>query len=176
MSAGDRHDPILVPRRVMPGYVYNARNPVGRALIVLTTVALVGFLYYIFDSSRWSEGEWRDAVNEAADTLEAKPYTLNGYTRYEDLIEEAVQATREGPEHSLIRVEAITDSSATAGKAAGTGQGPDTYVISTDDVDIIYCMRVSPPQPATTMSTRVVTLSVQLSKGDTDAAEPCRAP
>jgi hypothetical protein len=156
--------------------VYNRNNPVGRALIVLTLVAVAGFLYYLFDRSQWSESEWRDAVQKAADALEATPQTLRGYTRYEDLIQEAVQATGKGPEHSLIHVEAITDSGAAAGNAVGTNRrASGTYAISTTDVHTIYCMRVSPPQPTTAMSTRVVTLRVQVSKGQRDAAEPCRA-
>lgn len=131
--------------------MYNSRNPVGRALIVLAPVVAIAFLYHFFDSSRWSESEFRDAVQEAAHRLEAEPQTVRGYVGYEDLIEEAVQETGKGPEHALVRVRAIDSG---------------TFEITTDDVDTTYCMLVSPPQPKPdTTRTATAALTVQVRTG-----------
>ncbi|MFF3691269.1 hypothetical protein [Streptomyces sp. NPDC002187] len=128
---------------------------------------VIGFMYHLFDSTQWSEGEFRDAVHEAAQQLEAEPGTLVGHLGYRDLIEEAVQETGQGPEHTVIDVEPINDSDATGavGSVCG-GHGLDTFEISTDDVVTTYCMRMSPPQPETDLpSTKTVTLTVNVREG-----------
>ncbi|MDI9885048.1 hypothetical protein QMZ92_11745 [Streptomyces sp. HNM0645] len=139
MGGQDSEEPIFIRKRGR--FVYNPRNPVGRLLIVGGAVVVVGFMYHLFDDARWSEGEFRDAVREAAVRLEAEPQVLRGYLGYEERIEEAVKGTGQGPEHAVVRVEAVDEPD-----AAGAGDA-DVFEISTDDVGFPYCMRVSPPQP-----------------------------
>ncbi len=123
----------------------------GRALIVLAPLVAIGVLYHMFDSSNWSEGEFRDAVHEAAHRLEAEPRTVPGYFGYEDLIEEAILETGEGPEHALVRVEAIDSG---------------TFEVGTHDVDTSYCMLVSPPEPKPDATrTATLTLTVEVREG-----------
>ncbi|MET7622046.1 hypothetical protein [Streptomyces sp. NPDC005408] len=165
MSGGHRDESIFVRRRRTPRYVYNPRNPIGRALIVISAVVAVGYMYYLFDSSSWSESEWRDAVHEAARELESEPQPLSGGSRYEYRIEDAVKATGEGPEYALVRVDAIQESDTAGRGGAGADRGSDAFEISTDDVETIYCMRVSPPLPKASMSTTTVTLHVDVKEG-----------
>ncbi|TLQ47583.1 hypothetical protein [Streptomyces marianii] len=137
--SGHHHDePVFI--RKHGRFVYNPRNPVGRLLMGVSVVVVVGFVYHLFDDARWSEGEFRDAVREAAVRLEAEPQFLRGYLGYEERIEDAVKGTGQGPEHTVVRVEAVDEPD-----AAGA-DGADVFEISTDDVVTPYCMRVSPPQ------------------------------
>lgn len=145
-------DPIFIRRRGYPRYVYNAKNPVGRALLVGSVVFVIGFAYHLFDGSRWSEGEFREAVHGAARRLEAEPQVLRGHAGYGDLIEEAVRGTGKGPEHTVVRVEEIDGSDLAGG-------GADVFEIGTDDVDTSYCVRLSPPRPEPD-TTRTVTVRV----------------
>ncbi|WP_329584921.1 hypothetical protein OG298_00565 [Streptomyces sp. NBC_01005] len=50
-------------------YVYNYRNPVGLALIILTPLVALGVLFGMQAESTWSEGELRDAVRKGVQDL-----------------------------------------------------------------------------------------------------------
>lgn len=145
--------------------MYNARNPIGLALIVISVVVAAGYMYYLFDGSRWSESEWRDAVHEAARDLESEPQALSGGARYEYWIEDAIKATGVGPEHALIRVDAVQESDAAVDGGPTTDRGHDAFEVSTDDLETTYCVRVSPPLPRSSMSTRTVSLQVDVREG-----------
>jgi len=152
MTGHHSDEPVFIRRRGTPHYVYNPRNPVGRALIVLTPVIVIAYLYHLFDSQRWSEGEFRDAVREAAQHLEAEPQRIVGFsTGYADLIQEAVEEADDAPKIPLVNVEEID---------------PTTFMVGTKDVDTSYCLVVSPPQPeADLMLDTTVTLTVDVAEG-----------
>ncbi|MFI2368660.1 hypothetical protein [Streptomyces sp. NPDC018833] len=156
MSGAHDDEPIFVRR--WGGYAYNPNNPIGRALIAVSAVLLIAYLYDLFDSAQWSEGELRDAVHESARHMEAEPQTLRGYYGYEGLIGDAIEETGEGPEPGLVHVEKIEDSDA-------AGVDADAFEITTDDVETTYCMRVSPPRPETGMSSLTVELTVDVAEG-----------
>ncbi|MFF1510413.1 hypothetical protein [Streptomyces sp. NPDC058326] len=108
-------------------YVYNHRNPVGLALIVLTPLIALGVLFGMRAESTWSEGELRDAVGKGVQDLDGKQH----YT------------SLEGNHGSLI-AEAIRES------GIGPGLGVDTreeegggYTVSTEDTEAEYCVHVT---------------------------------
>ncbi|GAA2474608.1 hypothetical protein [Streptomyces gobitricini] len=158
MSGTRGDEPVFVKKG---RYVYNPNNPVGRALIAISGVIVIVYLYHLFDGSRWSEGEWRDAVHEAAERLEDRPQTLRGHLGYEERIEDAVRATGQGPEHTVVRVEAVDGADRGGADGKGGGSGADAFEVSADDMDTPYCLRLSPPQPEPA-ATRLVTLKVSV--------------
>ncbi|WP_052757748.1 hypothetical protein [Streptomyces yangpuensis] len=108
-------------------YVYNSRNPVGRALIVIAPLAAVGILYWLYGSWHWSDGELRTAVHQAADALNAKPHYASRDTPQDDLVRNAVRETGTGPGHGL----------------SVRGNGLAGYTISTEDTGTVFCMRLT---------------------------------
>ncbi|MFJ3975916.1 hypothetical protein [Streptomyces sp. NPDC090021] len=107
-------------------YVYNSRNPVGRALIVIAPIVATGVLYSLYSSWHWSEGELRTAVYQAAGTLNAKPHYASRATSQEDLVRNAVLDTGTGPGHGL----------------SVQGNGVAGYRISTENTGTVFCMRL----------------------------------
>ncbi|MFJ3927024.1 hypothetical protein [Streptomyces sp. NPDC090022] len=67
-------EPVFVRHGRTRQYVYNSRNPVGRALLVIAPLVAIGVLYSLHSSWHWSEGELRRAVHRAAESLNAKPF------------------------------------------------------------------------------------------------------
>ena len=128
-------------------YSYNPKHPVGVALIVGSILLAVGGMYYVNDGANWSEAELRDAVHGAARTLEAEPQTLRRFTGYEELIHEAIKKTGEGPTHGSVKVSVVRAD------GYGADRATDNFEISSDDVDdVVYCLRISPPEPDTPKS------------------------
>jgi hypothetical protein len=126
-------------------YVYNANNPVGMALIIGSLLFAAGGMYSLHDSSSWSEGELHDAVHAAVDSLNAAPQQVGGWRGdYEELIADAIEASGEGPEHGIVSV-----SSENYGADAVGEPDSESFEVRTDDVDAVYCLRVSPPAPET---------------------------
>jgi hypothetical protein len=124
-------------------YVYNANNPVGMALIVASLLFAAGGMYALHDSSSWSEGELHDAVRAAADSLNAAPQQVGGWSGdYEQLIADAIEASGEGPEHGIVSVAPENDDADIAAQPDS-----ESFEVTTDDVDAVYCVRVSPPEP-----------------------------
>ncbi|MFH9955879.1 hypothetical protein ACH4OX_16900 [Streptomyces roseolus] len=108
-------------------YVYNHRNPVGRALIVLASLVALGGLYGVRAESTWSEGEFRDAVHQGVADLDGKAHytTLAGDHGF--LIVEAIRKTDIGPRYGVE-----------------THQGEDGgHTIGTEDTDTEYCVHVT---------------------------------
>ncbi|MEU4230848.1 hypothetical protein AB0F17_41715 [Nonomuraea sp. NPDC026600] len=134
-------------------YVYNPRHPMGVALIVGSLLLAVGGMYYINDRANWSEGELRDAVHGAARVLEVEPQTVSLFTGYEELIYEAIRNTGAGPAHGSVKVSAMRAD------GYGANRTTDDFEIRSDDVDGVYCLRVSPPQPDAPKSSVTTTLS-----------------
>lgn len=122
-------------------HVYNPNNPVGMALIVGSLLLLLGGFFYLHDSSSWSEGEFHDAVHSAAESLEARPQLVGGLRgSYEQLISDAVENSDEGPVYGVVNVEPDRDTTDAVGAA-------DRFEVTVDDVDDVYCLHVSPPEP-----------------------------
>ncbi|MEV5311578.1 hypothetical protein [Streptomyces sp. NPDC052610] len=151
MSGHDNDEPVFLRERGTR-FVYNPRNPIGLALIVLTVVGVIAYMYHLHDSSQWSEDEFRDAVREAEQRLEAEPQRILGFSiGYEDLIQEAVEEADDAPEIPLVSVEEIDST---------------TFEAGTKDVDTSYCLTVSPPQPEPElMLDATVTLTVDVREG-----------
>ncbi|MFI8520881.1 hypothetical protein ACIGEZ_24090 [Streptomyces sp. NPDC085481] len=108
-------------------YVYNHRNPVGLALIVLTPLIALGGLFGMQAESTWSESELRDAVREGVADLEGKQH----YTSLES-------------DRGFLIADAIRES------GIGPGYGVDThkdegggYTVSTVDTETEYCVRIT---------------------------------
>ncbi|MEV6199047.1 hypothetical protein AB0M64_03630 [Streptomyces sp. NPDC051771] len=108
-------------------YVYNHRNPVGLALIVLASLVALGVLFGARAESTWSEGELRDAVRRAVADLEGKGHytTLAGDRGF--LIAEAIQESGIGPRYGVE-----THKEEDGG-----------YTVGTEDTDTEYCVRVA---------------------------------
>ncbi|MGW4052954.1 hypothetical protein ACWENA_19190 [Streptomyces sp. NPDC004779] len=108
-------------------YVYNHRNPVGLALIVLTPLLALGALIGMRAESTWSEGELRDAVHAGIQRLDGgRHYTvLEG--DHGGLITEAIRRSGIGPEYGVETRE------------AGAGR----YTVSTADTTASYCAHVT---------------------------------
>lgn len=134
-------------------YVYNPKHPVGVALIVGSILLAVGGMVYINDGANWSEGELRDAVHGAARALQAEPQTVSLFTGYEELIREAIRKTGEGPTHGSVKIAAVRAD------GYGANRATDDFEITSDDVDGVYCLRISPPEPDTPKSSVTTTLS-----------------
>ncbi|MEV4682306.1 hypothetical protein [Streptomyces kurssanovii] len=138
-------------------YVYNANNPVGMALIIASLLFAAGAMYSLHDSSSWSEGELHDAVHAAVDSLNAAPQQVGGWSGdYEELIADAIEASGEGPEHGIVSVSPEYYDADVAGESDS-----ESFEVTSDDVDDVYCLRVSPPQPEPDTFT-AVTVSIDV--------------
>ncbi|WMX43804.1 hypothetical protein RGF97_01490 [Streptomyces roseicoloratus] len=95
-------------------YVYNHRNPVGLALIILTPLFAIGMLFALQAETRWSEGELEDAVREGVERLNGgRHYTpLAGDHGF--LIAEAMYETGVGPKHGVDTDEGRTGGTPSA--------------------------------------------------------------
>ncbi|MEU9858737.1 hypothetical protein [Streptomyces sp. NPDC047974] len=108
-------------------YVYNHRNPIGRALIVLAPLVALGVLYGVRAESTWSEGELRDAVQQGVADLDGKGHytSLAGDRGF--LIAEAIRETGIGPRYGV-----------------DTHKEDDGgYTVGTEDTDTEYCVHVT---------------------------------
>ncbi|WKV70528.1 hypothetical protein AW27_002750 [Streptomyces sp. PCS3-D2] len=120
-------EPVFVRHTRTRRYVYNPRNAVGRAFIVIAPLVAIGMLSSLYAGWHWSEGELRTAVRQAADALNARPHYASGTTAQDDLVRSAVKETGTGPGHGLtVR-----------------GNGATGYTISTDDTTTEFCMHVT---------------------------------
>ncbi|MFI0827550.1 hypothetical protein ACH4Q7_24195 [Streptomyces roseolus] len=108
-------------------YVYNHRNPVGRALIVLAPLIALGGLFGMWADSTWGEGEIRDAVHKGVADLDGKRHytSLAGDRGF--LIAEAIRESGIGPGHGVE-----------TRKEEDGG-----YTVGTEDTDTEYCVRVT---------------------------------
>ncbi|MFF4166524.1 hypothetical protein [Streptomyces sp. NPDC001741] len=142
-------------------YVYNARNPVGRGLIIGSLLFAVGALYYLQASSSWSEGELHDAVHSAARTLEAEDQVVGSWAGdYRSMIRDAIEDSGEGPSTgSTVHVSEVDDT-----YDRDAGASVDRFEVSTEDVDTVYCLSVSPQEPEFTMSSVEVAVSVTVNE------------
>ncbi|MFC8275063.1 hypothetical protein ACFUJR_21485 [Streptomyces sp. NPDC057271] len=162
MSREPHDEPVFIRSR--GHYYYNRRNPVGRFLIVASLLVSGWILYDYYDSVYWTEGELRDAVQAAAEDLQAeeKRETLLSSFGYDSLIRDAVNAADGGPGHGA-------DVRTVGEEGAGDGPGPDRFEVSTDDTETVYCMSVSPPRPKYTLGldspVRTIRLSVTFDVG-----------
>ncbi|GGT51582.1 hypothetical protein GCM10010271_64660 [Streptomyces kurssanovii] len=77
------------------------------------------------------------------DSLNAAPQQVGGWSGdYEGLMADAIEAGGEAPEHGIVSV------SPEHYDADGAGESDsESFEVTTDDVDAVYCLRVSPPQP-----------------------------
>ncbi|MFJ3702980.1 MULTISPECIES: hypothetical protein [unclassified Streptomyces] len=159
------HDDEPVFRRSEWGttrYVYNPRNPIGLALIIGSLLFAVGALYHLRASSSWSEGELRDAVHSAAGALESEDQKFASWTGgYGSMIRDAIEDSGEGPSTggavSVSEVDDTYDQDADA--------TVDRFEVSTEDVDTVYCLGVSPPEPEPTLDSVELTLTVTVDEG-----------
>lgn len=142
-------------------YVYNPANPAGLFLIAFSLLVAGGVMYGLRDGSSWSEGELHDAVHTAAASLEARPQLMDAYSGgYQELIRREIEAAGEGPEYGGVNValeEYVDDG---AGAPAGSH-----FEVGADDVEDLYCLRISPPEPETVLSSVTVRLSVSVTAG-----------
>ncbi|MGW4160114.1 hypothetical protein [Streptomyces sp. NPDC004788] len=107
-------------------YVYNQRNPVGLALIILTPLIAFGALLGMQAKSTWSEGELRDAVSKGVQDLDGKRH----YTSLES-------------DHGLLIAEAIRESGIGPGHGVDTREDEGGYTVSTKDTETEYCVHIT---------------------------------
>ncbi|MEU7582765.1 hypothetical protein AB0B50_34890 [Streptomyces sp. NPDC041068] len=114
-------------------YVYNPGNPIGFALIIAAVLFAGGGMYYMYSSSRWSEGELRDAVYAVTEDLDGSyDGSPEGYESgygggYAERIRRELEATDGAPKTGL-RV---------------NGTSGDRYEVGTAHTDHLYCMHVA---------------------------------
>ncbi|MFD4370079.1 hypothetical protein [Streptomyces sp. NPDC058486] len=123
------HDePVLIRSRWGTSrYVYNHRNPVGLALIVLTPLIALGVLIGMSAESSWSEGELRDAVHAGIQRLDGGRH----YTSLES-------------DHGLLITEAIRESGIGPRYGVDTrDEGAGRYTVSTEDTATEYCAHLT---------------------------------
>ncbi len=146
MAQEDGAEPVFVRSRWGTNrYVYNPDSPVGRALIVGSLLFGGIGMYVLHNNSSWSEGELRNAVHAAMAGLNAGPTEVGGWRGgYTQVISEAIKDSGEGPEHGSLHVSAYREW--------GDGGGApvaDRFEVRSDDVEDVYCLSVSPPEPET---------------------------
>ncbi|MEU1485594.1 hypothetical protein [Streptomyces sp. NPDC005752] len=159
------HDDEPVFRRSEWGttrYVYNPRNPIGLTLIIGSVLFAAGALYHLRASSSWSEGELHDAVHSAARTLEAEDQKFASWTGgYSSMIRDAIEDSGEGPSTGgVVRVSEVDD---TYDRDADTTV--DRFEAGTEDVDTVYCLSVSPPEPEPAVTSVELPLTVIVDEG-----------
>ncbi|MFE0705220.1 hypothetical protein [Streptomyces sp. NPDC058872] len=115
-------------------HVFNHRNPVGRALIVIVPVAALAALYLLWSGPEWSGAELREGVRTADRTLNGRVYAEHVDPSVGDLIQEAVENSGAGP-----------DGGVDVSKQYGTG---DSYQIGADGTGAEFCMRVEKNETA----------------------------
>ncbi|MFD5328386.1 hypothetical protein [Streptomyces sp. NPDC127092] len=108
-------------------YVYNHRNPVGLALIILTPLVALGLLFGMRAGSTWSEGELRDAVRQGVADLDGRRHYTSLESNHGFLIAEAVRESGIGPGHGVETRE----------------EHDGRYTVSTDDTETEYCVHIT---------------------------------
>lgn len=120
-------EPVFV--RSMGGrghHVYNRRNPVGRALFVITPFIAIGVLIGYYNSLHWSEGELDEAVHKGIkDVNQSRHYTTVD------------------SDHSYLIGAAIRESGTGPGHGVDVARGDDGYTVSTEDTGTTYCVRIT---------------------------------
>ncbi|MFD9290040.1 hypothetical protein ACFWBV_17475 [Streptomyces sp. NPDC060030] len=121
-----------------------------------------GALYFLHASSSWSEGELHDAVHSAVRTLDAEDQTFAPWTGgYRVMIRDAIEDSGEGPSTGgVVRVSEVDDQYDPDAPA-----GVDRFEVSTEDVDTVYCLSVSPPEPEPTVTSVELALDVTVDEG-----------
>ncbi|MFJ3304521.1 hypothetical protein ACIPSA_15635 [Streptomyces sp. NPDC086549] len=145
MSEPRDHEPVFI-RKWGRSY-YNTRNPIGLALTIGSLLFAAGGIYYVEASSKWSEGELRTAVHEAATALEKKQVVDDEYTGFTAYIDEAIDATGKGPSTGAV-VDQVSPTS-------------DDYTITGPGTDAAFCMHIQP----TPVNDTYATLTVQVEDG-----------
>lgn len=119
-------------------YVYNHRNPLGLALIVLVPLIAVGGYLHLQASSTWSRDELRAAVRGAAASMEREPHVSSSSLGYGRVIEEAVDAEEQGPPHGGFRVHDLRERSQDTGVDPGAG---GDYEVTSKDAGA-FCLHI----------------------------------
>ncbi|MFG3407381.1 hypothetical protein [Streptomyces sp. NPDC048142] len=164
MSKDHDDEPIFVRSKWGTSrYVYNPNNPIGMGLIIGSLLFAAGGLYYLFASSSWSEGEFRDAVHSAVRDLESEQHTMGSWTGgYESLIRDALEESGEGPSAGGgVYVEDANDP-----YDEDADRSVDRFEVTAKDVDTVFCLSVSPPEPEPTLTSIKVSLSVTVEEGE----------
>lgn len=114
-------------------YVYNHRNPVGLALIIMAPLIALGVMLGMRAESTWSEGEIRDALRQGVANLDGKGHYTSLESDRGSLIVEAIRETGIGPRYGVE-----THKEENGG-----------YTVGTEDTDTEYCVHVTlTPDPA----------------------------
>ncbi|AXE23751.1 hypothetical protein C0216_10000 [Streptomyces globosus] len=108
-------------------YVYNHRNPVGLALIVITPLIALGVLFGLRADWTWGEGEFRDAVRKGVKDLEGARQYTTPESDHHFIVSGAVRDSGIGPGHGVH-----------ASKAKNGG-----YTVGTEDTETEYCVFLS---------------------------------
>ncbi|WP_137994244.1 hypothetical protein [Streptomyces vilmorinianum] len=119
-------EPVFIRHGRSGQYMYNRRNPVGRALFILTPFVAIGVLYGYYSSVHWSEGEFREAVHKGVQDVNSKRHRTTPDSDHGHLIAEAIRESGTGPGHG---VDARRDE--------------DGYNVSTEDTETQYCVRIT---------------------------------
>ncbi|GGT52011.1 hypothetical protein [Streptomyces purpureus] len=138
MSTDNNHEPVFVRSKWGTSrYVYNPNNPAGLALIVLSVLFAIGGMYSMRSSSEWSEDELREAVHQAARTLDDSSTSQTEWTVHVDYgprIRDAIARTGAGPRYGVDVSEVEDDA--------------HVYEITADDADAAHCMTITEaPEP-----------------------------
>ncbi|MGW5128882.1 hypothetical protein ACWEQ7_33540 [Streptomyces sp. NPDC004069] len=127
-------------------YVYNPHNPVGRALIVGTSIFAVSAMYLLYhpdlltDSGKWNDGELRSAVAAASAELSRDAYLgPSSFTPFEDVLRDTIAQHGPGTRDTL----SVTRASQRPEPDLLNG-GPERadYTVTADGTDTTLCLNV----------------------------------
>ncbi|HET6358039.1 hypothetical protein [Streptomyces sp.] len=152
MSTDNTHEPVFVRSAWGTNrYVYNPHNPAGLVLIVFSLLFAIGAMYYVQSSSKWSDGELREAVHQAAEALDASPVQKSEWTDhidYRPLIDDAIEKSGMGPRYG-VQVSQVDDDT-------------NVYEITADGTDGVHCMTITEAAEQTVRYYRTVHLGVSV--------------
>ncbi|WP_031087323.1 hypothetical protein [Streptomyces sp. NRRL WC-3549] len=128
-------------------YVYNPRNPVGRALIAGSLLFAAGSMYVLYHpdlfepSHDWKTGELRDAVTTATAELsrDAEFGPGGGSGSYDDILRAHIAKAADRPSDGM----SVALASAPAVSAAFTGgEEQAVYTVTAEGTDAAFCLDV----------------------------------
>ncbi len=147
-------------------YVYNPRNPVGRALIVGSLLFVAGGMYLLYHpdlfeaSHDWNGSELRDAVTTAAAELsrDTQLGPGSGGGMYDDILRSGIaEAGHRSPDGLSVALASEQPRSAVLEGGAEQAR----YTVTADGTDTAFCLDVHALKRKLEMGYDSVSISVE---------------
>ncbi|MEU3408074.1 hypothetical protein ABZ766_29570 [Streptomyces sp. NPDC006670] len=117
------------------GYFRGRRRNLPPVLVMGVLAFAGAAMWYFQERESWSEGEVRDAVKSAAHALDGTAHRPASYPRYGELIDQAIEASGEGPRGGL-RIE----------KRSVGATDADHFELTPGPGGAVYCMTIRPKE------------------------------